>query len=50
MAVTLDRVKSKSDTRLQGLLPVVRAAVERLIERSFSLGIPIIVITQGYAP
>ncbi|WP_390904923.1 M15 family metallopeptidase [Paenibacillus polymyxa] len=46
MTITLELVKSKSATRLQGLLPVVRTATERLIERSFALGIPI-VITQG---
>ncbi|WP_081327462.1 M15 family metallopeptidase [Paenibacillus polymyxa] len=46
MAITLEQVKSKSARRLQGLLPVVRKATERLIERSFSLGI-LIVITQG---
>lgn len=46
MAMTLELVKSKSAARLQGLLPVVRTATERLIERSFALGIPI-VITQG---
>ncbi|MGG1644309.1 M15 family metallopeptidase [Paenibacillus sp. NRS-1782] len=46
MAITLELVKSKSAARLQGLLPVVCTATERLIERSFSLGIPI-VITQG---
>ncbi|CCC85682.1 L-alanyl-D-glutamate peptidase [Paenibacillus polymyxa M1] len=46
MTITLELVKSKSATRLQGLLPVVRTAAECLIERSFALGIPI-VITQG---
>ncbi|MGR6764442.1 M15 family metallopeptidase [Paenibacillus sp. T2-29] len=46
MLVELEYVKSKSLSRLQGLFPIVRTATERLIERSFSLGIPI-VITQG---
>ncbi|MGG1618250.1 M15 family metallopeptidase [Paenibacillus sp. NRS-1781] len=44
--MTLELVKSKSAARLQGLLPVVRTATERLIERSFSLGIPIVIV-QG---
>ncbi|RXZ84157.1 M15 family peptidase [Paenibacillaceae bacterium] len=46
MTLTLDYVRSKSATRLSGLLPVVRAAAERLIDRSFARGIPIL-ITQG---
>lgn len=46
MTLTLDYVMSKSAARLTGLLPVVRTATERLIQRSFAIGIPI-VITQG---
>jgi len=46
MTMTIEYVKSKSAARLQGLLPVVRTAIERLIERSFSLGIPIVIV-QG---
>ncbi|RXZ84166.1 M15 family peptidase [Paenibacillaceae bacterium] len=46
MTLTLDFVRSKSVTRLSGLLPVVRAAAERLIDRAFARGIPIL-ITQG---
>ncbi|QZN77387.1 M15 family metallopeptidase [Paenibacillus sp. DR312] len=46
MTLTLDYVMSKSAAKLTGLLPVVRTATERLIQRSFAIGIPI-VITQG---
>lgn len=46
MTLTLDYVMSKSLSKLTGLLPVVRTATERLIQRSFAMGIPI-VITQG---
>lgn len=46
MTLTLDYIMSKSAARLAGLLPVVRTATERLMQRSFALGIPI-VITQG---
>lgn len=46
MTLTLDYVMSKSTAKLVGLLPVVRTATERLIQRSFAIGIPI-VITQG---
>lgn len=46
MTLTLDYIMSKSAARLAGLLPVVRTATERLIQRSFAIGIPI-VITQG---
>ncbi|MFB5761017.1 M15 family metallopeptidase [Paenibacillus medicaginis] len=46
MTLTLEYVMSKSAKRLEGLLPVVRTATERLIQRSFAAGIPI-VITQG---
>lgn len=46
MALTLEYVKSKSASKLQGLHPVVRQAAERLIERSFARGVPIL-ITQG---
>ncbi|MDP4095486.1 M15 family metallopeptidase [Paenibacillus sp. P96] len=46
MTLTLEYVMSKSAKKLEGLLPVVRTATERLIQRSFATGIPI-VITQG---
>ncbi|MGG4142951.1 M15 family metallopeptidase [Paenibacillus algorifonticola] len=46
MALTLAEVKAKSAARLSGLLPVVKAATEALIERSYKRGVPI-VITQG---
>ncbi|WP_082672892.1 M15 family metallopeptidase [Paenibacillus senegalimassiliensis] len=46
MTLTLDYVKAKSVSRLSGLHPVVRQATERLIERSFAAGVPIL-ITQG---
>lgn len=46
MTLTLDYVLNKSAARLAGLLPVIRTATERLIQRSFAIGIPI-VITQG---
>lgn len=46
MTLTLDYVKAKSSSRLSGLHPVVRQATERLIERSFAAGVPIL-ITQG---
>jgi len=46
MTLTLDYVKAKSASRLSGLHPVVRQATERLIERSFASGVPIL-ITQG---
>lgn len=46
MTLTLDYVKGKSAARLSGLHPVVRQATERLIERSFAAGVPIL-ITQG---
>lgn len=46
MTLTLDYVKAKSANRLSGLHPVVRQATERLIERSFACGVPIL-ITQG---
>lgn len=46
MTLTLDYVKSKSAPKLAGLHPVVRQATERLIERSFAAGVPIL-ITQG---
>lgn len=47
MTLTLDYVMSKSVAKLSGLLPVVRTATERLIQRSFATDIPYIVITQG---
>lgn len=46
MTLTLDYIMNKSAAKLAGLLPVVRTATERLIQRSFAIGIPI-VITQG---
>lgn len=46
MALTLEYVKSKSTPKLVGLHPIVRLAAERLIERSFARGVPIL-ITQG---
>ncbi|MNW50982.1 Peptidoglycan L-alanyl-D-glutamate endopeptidase CwlK precursor [compost metagenome] len=46
MALTLDQVKAKSASKLTGLHPVMRQATERLIERSFARGVPIL-ITQG---
>lgn len=46
MTLTLDYVKNKSAPKLAGLHPVVRQATERLIERSFAAGVPIL-ITQG---
>ncbi|SFE43156.1 peptidoglycan L-alanyl-D-glutamate endopeptidase CwlK [Paenibacillus algorifonticola] len=45
--LTLTQVKNKSAARLAGLLPVVAAASERLIERCYARGVSI-VITQGY--
>ncbi|MFD1179192.1 M15 family metallopeptidase [Paenibacillus puldeungensis] len=44
--ITLDYVKSKSASKLSGLHPVVLAATERLIERTYAQGVTII-ITQG---
>ena len=44
--LTRDQVQSKSQARLSGLLPVVRLAAERLIDRCYVRGVPI-VITQG---
>lgn len=46
MSLTLDFVMSKSAKRLEGLLPVVRTATERLILRSYNAGIPIVIV-QG---
>lgn len=46
MALTIEYVRSKSASKLAGLIPVVKAAAEALIDRCFSRGIPI-VITQG---
>lgn len=46
MTLTLDYVMSKSAKRLQGLHQVVYKATVKLIERSYSKGIPIL-ITQG---
>jgi peptidoglycan L-alanyl-D-glutamate endopeptidase CwlK len=44
--LTLNQVKSKSAARIAGLHPVLRAAANELIERSYAKGIPIL-ITQG---
>ncbi|WP_068786603.1 M15 family metallopeptidase [Paenibacillus phocaensis] len=44
--LTLEYVKSKSESKLRGLHPIVRLATEKLIERSFARGVPIL-ITQG---
>ncbi|MBW4080032.1 M15 family metallopeptidase [Paenibacillus sp. S150] len=44
--LTLDQVKSKSAARLGGLHPVLLAAANVLIQRSYARGVPI-VITQG---
>lgn len=46
MSLTLEFVKKKSAARLAGLHEVVRIAAERLIERAYNAGVPI-VITQG---
>ncbi|MFD5020007.1 M15 family metallopeptidase [Paenibacillus sp. NPDC058367] len=46
MAFTLDQLKSKSSARLIGLHPIVLSAATALIERCYTLGVPII-ITQG---
>ncbi|WP_313636737.1 M15 family metallopeptidase [Paenibacillus sp.] len=46
MALTIEQVRAKSAAKLVGLIPCVKAAAEELIDRSFALGIPIIV-TQG---
>lgn len=46
MSLTLEYVKNKSAAKLSGLHPVVKQAAERLIERSFARGVPIL-ITQG---
>lgn len=46
MGLTLEQVKAKSVARLKGLQPVVKAAAEALIERSYTRGVQII-ITQG---
>lgn len=46
MGLTLEQVKNKSTSKLSGLHPVVKQAAEQLIEKTFSLGIPI-VITHG---
>lgn len=44
--LTMDQIKSKSASRLNGLHPAVHAAATALIELSFKRGVPI-VITQG---
>lgn len=46
MTLTNEFVRSKSAARLNGLLPVVKAAAETLIDRCYKRGVPI-VITQG---
>lgn len=44
--LTLDQVKSKSAGSLGKLHPVLQAAADELIQRSYAKGVPII-ITQG---
>ncbi|UQZ33656.1 hypothetical protein C2I18_08950 [Paenibacillus sp. PK3_47] len=44
--LTLTQIKNKSASRLAGLHPVVLAAAEKLIERCYVSGVPIL-ITQG---
>ncbi|KUP25896.1 M15 family metallopeptidase [Paenibacillus sp. DMB5] len=44
--LTLAQIKAKSAARLKGLHPVVSAAADKLIERCYTCGIPIL-ITQG---
>ncbi|WP_438491002.1 M15 family metallopeptidase [Paenibacillus sp. IHBB 3054] len=46
MALTFEKVKLKSQSRLKGLHPVVEAATVALIERCYARGVNI-VITQG---
>lgn len=45
-ALTIEYVRSKSASKLSGLLPVVAAATSALIDRCYARGVPI-VITQG---
>lgn len=45
--LTLDQIKAKSATKLAQLLPVVRTAAEKLIERCYQRGVQIL-ITQGF--
>ncbi|MBE3649214.1 M15 family metallopeptidase [Paenibacillus polymyxa] len=44
--LTLDQVRAKSAKRLEGIVPVVKAAAEALIDRCYARGVWI-VITQG---
>ncbi|MEK4351330.1 M15 family metallopeptidase [Paenibacillus sp. FSL R5-0475] len=46
MALTMDQLKNKSSARLIGLHPILLSAATALIERCYTLGVPII-ITQG---
>jgi peptidoglycan L-alanyl-D-glutamate endopeptidase CwlK len=46
MTLTIEQVRAKSTAKLVGLIPCVKAASEKLIDRSYALGIPI-VVTQG---
>lgn len=46
MAITFEKVKLKSQSRLKGLHPVVETATVALIERCYARGVNI-VITQG---
>ncbi|MEK5178535.1 M15 family metallopeptidase [Paenibacillus sp. FSL R5-0928] len=46
MTLTIEQVRAKSAAKLVGLIPCVKAAAEALIDRSYALGIPI-VVTQG---
>ncbi|SFB62506.1 peptidoglycan L-alanyl-D-glutamate endopeptidase CwlK [Cohnella sp. OV330] len=45
--LALEQVKAKSATKLAQLLPVVRAAAEKLIERCYQRGVQIL-ITHGF--
>ncbi|AIQ49508.1 hypothetical protein R70723_29200 [Paenibacillus sp. FSL R7-0273] len=44
--LTLAQIKAKSAARLKGLHPVVSAAADKLIERCYTCGVPVL-ITQG---
>lgn len=46
MTLSIEYVRTKSAPKLAGLIPVVRAAAEALIDRCYMRGVPI-VITQG---
>jgi len=45
--LTLDKIKNKSVSRLEGLHPVVKQKTEQLIGEAYKAGLPII-ITQGF--